>query len=428
MKPADLTYCTNVHALGDFASWERVIGYFGPAVRERLAWPRLPMGLWFPAALLEEIDRDPGAMRARIRGLLADRGLGVFTFNAFPYGNFHDKVVKTRVYSPDWTDARRLDYTVACARLLASLLPPGAEGSVSTLPLGWRIGWTAEHSRRAAARLCAFARAALDLAAREGRTIRLGLEPEPGCALETTPQAIAFWEHFLRPAAREAGLGEADLAAHLGLCYDTCHQAVQFEDACAVLDSLAAAGIPIVKMQLSSALEFKPDPAGRGEALRRAFCEERFLHQTRILTPDGLVAFDDLPDALDVAGAAAGGGRAAAAARSGAAADWTGSGPARGIDLWAHPWRVHFHVPIDAPGLLDPARIGTTRDEMIRAYRHARERGLCRHFEVETYTWSVMPEAHRPATEAALADSIARELRFVEALAPGAPPVGGAAG
>ncbi len=402
MKPAELTYCTNVHALGDFASWERLIGYFGPAVRERLDWPRLPMGLWFPASLLEEIDRDPEALRARVRALLADLRLGTFTFNAFPYGNFHDKVVKTRVYSPDWTDARRLDYTVACARLLASLLPPGAEGSVSTLPLGWRIGWSEDHSRRAAERLCAFVREALDIAAREGKAIRLGLEPEPGCALETTPQAIAFWERCLRPAARGAGLSEADLTAHIGLCYDTCHQAVQFEDACAVLDELHAAGIPIAKMQLSSALEFKPDPARRGEALRRAFCEERFLHQTRVKTPDGIVAFDDLPDALDIAGPAEGGRGAA--------------GPDGGIDLWAHPWRVHFHVPIDAPGLLDPARVGTTRDEMIRAYRHARAKGLCRHFEVETYTWSVMPEAHRPATEAALADCLARELRFIESL------------
>lgn len=405
MKPAALTYCTNVHSLVDFASWERVIGYFGPTIRAGLQWPHLPMGLWFPATLMEEIGRDPEAARTRIKKLLSGNNLGTFTFNAFPYGNFHDKVVKTKVYSPDWTDTGRLNYTVACARLLAALLPGGAEGSVSTLPLGWRIGWSEDHTRRAAENLCAFVRQALDIGHREGRAIRLGLEPEPGCVLETTPQAIAFWENFLRPAARAAGLSASDLAAHLGLCYDTCHQAVQFEDAVAVLDDLAAAGIPIAKMQLSSALEFRPDPARRSEALRKEFCEERFLHQTRVRTPEGIVSFDDLPDALEIAGNVA-----------------EGAGAAGGIDLWAHPWRVHFHVPIDAPGLLDPTRIATTRDEMVKAYRHARARDLCRHFEVETYTWSVMPEAHRPKGDAALAECIARELRFIGSLeAPAVP-------
>lgn len=403
MKKPGLTYCTNVHPLGDFAAWKRTMAVFGPAIRARLGWPHLPMGMWFPASLMEEVaEGNPETSRARIKKLLSEHGLGTFTFNAFPFGNFHDKVVKTKVYFPDWTDKSRLDYTVGCARLLSHLLPDGAEGSVSTLPLGWRIGWTRSHASRAVEQLLAWTKEARSLAVSDGKRIRLGLEPEPGCVLETTDQVIAFWEQLLRPAARAAGIPSADLDAHLGICYDTCHQAVQFEDAVDVLDRLAAAGIPIAKMQLSSALEFHPDPSRASEALRREFVEERFLHQTRVKTPDGILSFDDLPEALE-------------AARGKAAA-----GESRKEDLWSHPWRVHFHVPIDAPGLLDPSRIATTRDEMVKAYRHARAKGLCNHFEVETYTWSVMPPAHRPATDEALADCIAREIRFIESIdAPG---------
>lgn len=395
--------------MGDFAAWTRTVGVFGPAIRERLQWPRLPLGLWFPNRLVEELERDPETSRERIRQLLSGLNLGTFTLNAFPYGDFHDRVVKTRVYAPDWTDERRLRYTIACARLLADLLPPGEEGSVSTLPLGWRVGWTRDHGRRAAERLMEWVREARRLADATGRPIRLGLEPEPGCALETTDQAIAYWDAFLRPAAKAAGFSSADLDAHLGLCYDTCHQAVQFEDPVEVLDRLAAAGIPIAKMQLSSALEFLPDPARHSRDLRREFVEERFLHQTRIRTPRGILSFDDLPDALDAAEAPSG-------ARGLEEPRGHDGDDAENVDLWAHPWRVHFHVPIDAPGLLDPARIATTRDDMIKAYRHARARGQCRHFEVETYTWSVMPPAHRPDGDEALADCIAREIRFIEAL------------
>ena len=38
---------------------------------------------------------------------------------------------------------------------------------------------------------------------------------------------------------------------------------------------------------------------------------------------------------------------------------------------------------------------------------------LCRHFEVETYTWSVLPEQERPAGPEALAAAMAREIAFI---------------
>jgi sugar phosphate isomerase/epimerase len=398
LKNLGLTYCTNVHPLGEWAVWKDLIGRFGPAVRSQLGWPDMPLGLWFPASLIEEMNRDPEGSRERLKALMADNHLSAFTCNAFPYGNFHDKSVKTKVYHPDWTTPERLAYTVACARLLAGLMPAGGEGSVSTLPLGWRVGWSDAHSRKAAENLCAFVAEVRALGEMQGRVLRLGLEPEPGCALETTDQAIGFWDRHLRPAARSAGVTDSDLAAHLGLCYDTCHQAIQFEDPVEVLDRLHAAGIPIVKMQLSSGLVFPPDPGRKTLDLRRQFVEERFLHQTRILAPAGLVSFDDLPEAL-----------------------------AAGEDLWAHPWRVHFHLPIDSQRLLESDAVATTRDDMLAAYRHAVAKGLCRHFEVETYTWSVLPEAHRPKDDAALAAALAGELRFILEQTPAGTAINGSA-
>ena len=383
MKNPRLTYCTNVHSLTDLAGWEETLEFYGPAIRARMGWDRLPLGLWFPASLLEELSRLPDKGRGRVKSLLERHNLSTFTCNAFPNGNFHDPVVKTKVYRPDWTEQIRLDYTVACAHLLAYLLPSGEDGSLSTLPLGWRAGWSDAQSRRAAQLLCDWVAEARNLASREGKVVRLGLEPEPGCALETAAQVVGFWDRHLRPAARSVSLPQEDLDAFCGICYDTCHQAVQFEDPALVLDRLAAAGIPIVKMQLSSALEFHPDPERRSAALRRQFIEEKFLHQTRVKTPDGIVSFDDLPEALA------------------AEADW------------AAPWRVHFHLPVHASAVLDPAWIGTTRDDMLRAYRHALEKGLCSHFEVETYTWSVMPPELRPSTRDDLARCLASELAYI---------------
>ncbi|MDQ3000116.1 MAG: metabolite traffic protein EboE [Fibrobacterota bacterium] len=396
MKNLSLTYCTNVHPLGDWATWSEIVGRFGPSIRDHLGWTSMPMGLWFPASLIEEMNRDPENARDRLKDLLARKNLSVFTCNAFPYGNFHEKTVKTKVYHPDWTTPERLGYTVSVSRLLAALIPPGGEGSVSTLPLGWRIGWTEEHFRKSADNICTYVREARGLADVEGRTIRLGLEPEPGCVMETLRQVIDFWTVHLRPAAKRSGITSEDLDEFCGICYDTCHQAVQFEEPADVLDKLKVNGIRVVKMQLSSALEFPPDPERTTLALRRQFVEERFLHQTRIKTPGGMVSFDDLPEALAAT--------AAGAAAAGAA----------GEDLWSYPWRVHFHLPIDSQSMLDSSAVSTTRDDMLKAYRYAVDKDRCRHFEVETYTWNVLPEAHRPKDDAELARSIAGEIRFIE--------------
>lgn len=379
MRTIDLTYCTNVHALGTPEAWFAALQYFGPAVRARLGWTDMPLGLWWQAPLAESAARDPGPTARFLR----DHGLRAFTCNAFPYGNFHDAVVKTKVYHPDWSTPERLQYTRHCATALAALLPEGGFGTLSTLPLGWRHDWNPGKTARAVEQLLAWVDFAADLERRTGKRLALALEAEPGCILERTPQVIAFWRDVLLPAAAR----EAPLMRHLGLCYDTCHQAIQFEDPEGALDALRLAGIPVHKMQLSSGLAFAADASRASLPSRQAFAEPRFLHQTRARGASAIVDFDDLPDALE------------------------------GAD-WSVPWRTHFHLPLQAESLLDSHAVGTTRGDMLRAYRFALRHDLCRHFEVETYTWSVMPERERPADDEALAAALAREIAFVVSQTP----------
>lgn len=382
MRTIELTYCTNVHDLATPEAWNRSLGFFGPAVGRHLGWPVMPLGLWWQAPVAESFARDPGPVGA----FLAGHRLRAFTCNAFPYGNFHEPVVKTKVYRPDWSEPERLLYTQRCASVLASILPEQGFGSVSTLPLGWRMEWGERKTELAVGQLLAWVDFARDLEGRTGRRIALALEAEPGCILERTPQVLAFWKDALLPAARRAGV-EATLPRHLGMCYDTCHQAVQFETPEEALGALQAAGIPVHKMQLSSALEFTPDAARASLEARRAFAEPRFLHQTRARGPAGIDFYDDLPEAMEKGD-------------------------------WSRPWRTHFHLPLQAESLLDARWVKTTREDMLRAYRFALEQDLCRHFEVETYTWSVMPEAERPAGDEALAAAMAREIAFVAGRTP----------
>jgi hypothetical protein len=71
--------------------------------------------------------------------------------------------------------------------------------------------------------------------------------------------------------------------------------------------------------------------------------------------------------------------------------------------LNARPWRVHFHVPVDADAL---GLLGTTRAELRKALSAVEKLDYQPHLEVETYTWPVIPGS----TSSSMVDGLAREL------------------
>ncbi|KQX14911.1 xylose isomerase [Streptomyces sp. Root431] len=372
-----LAYCTNVHPAEDLHGILAQLDTYAVAVRDHLGADRLGIGLWLAHRVAAGLAADPDAT-LRLRAELTRRGLEVVTLNGFPYEGFHQPVVKHAVYRPDWSERARPEHTANLARVLALLLPDDVTtGSVSTLPFGWRTGWTGEHQDRARRHVDALGRELAELRHRTGRTIRIAFEPEPGCVVETTAQAVRHLQ----------GMDQG----HFGLCLDVCHLAVAFEDPRQALARLARAGIEVVKAQVSCALhaETPADPEVR-RALG-AFDEPRFLHQTRRAgTPAPGV--DDLPEALGGAGDLSG----AEAALSGAEA----------LNRDA-PWRSHFHIPVHA----DPAPPLTSTRPVLRETLAALltpDRPRTTHLEVETYTWSVLPEP--PRDEKELAAGIAAEL------------------
>jgi sugar phosphate isomerase/epimerase len=256
-----LSYCTNVHPAEDLDGIVRQFDTYAVAIRRHLDADVLGLGLWLAAPVARELAADPAARR-RLRRELDARGLEVVTLNGFPYEAFQAPVVKHAVYQPDWTTRERLDYTLDLARVLVDLLPDGADrGSISTLPLAWRTPWDARRADAAARHLDELAATLATL----DRPIRVGFEPEPGCIVETTAQAAA-------------ALSGVD-TRWLGVCLDLAHLACAWEDPVEALDRLAAVGLPVVKVQVSAALE-AADPVAAAEVLRR-YVEPRFLHQTR---------------------------------------------------------------------------------------------------------------------------------------------------
>ncbi|WP_447041403.1 metabolite traffic protein EboE [Streptomyces sp. DSM 118878] len=367
-----LAYCTNVHPAETLDGVLAQLRDHCEPVRKRLGRDRIGIGLWLAKDAARALVTDPAALRG-LRTELDRRGLEVVTLNGFPYEGFGDDEVKYRVYKPDWTDPERLTHTTDLARLLASLLPDDVtEGTISTLPIAWRTPFDAGHAESARTALTALAQRLDALAELTGRSIRVGLEPEPGCTVETTADAIA--------PLTDVGHDR------IGVCVDTCHLATSFEDPATALDALAGAGIPVVKSQLSAALHAEhPHLPDVREALA-AFDEPRFLHQTRTRTDSGLRGTDDLGEALT----------------SHALPDTS-------------PWRAHFHVPLHAaPAAPLTSTLPVLRDALARLVGGPVP--LTRHLEVETYTWQALPPALRPRGRSQLAEGIAAELTLARDL------------
>jgi hypothetical protein len=381
-----LTYCSNIHAGESWASVRETLGDVLPALRGRLQWDGpFGVGLRLSAAAAQTLE-DAAALE-EFRAFLSAGDFYVFTINGFPYGTFHGTPVKETVYEPDWRTGARVDYTDRLARILATLAPASVlVPSVSTVPGAFRLVVTSDADRRAlAVGLLRHLATLVTLRARTGRTVSLAIEPEPACAWETTTEvveAIVRWlcdEDCLRDVALTTGtpLSVQDVRRHIGICLDACHLAVAHEDPEQAVAAIAAAGLRIAKVQVSSALhvERPSDPLAR-EALRR-FADDVYLHQVVEAGAAAHRAFVDLPEAL-------------------ASVDEGTAGHA--------PWRIHFHVPIFLESL---GHLRTTQSHLSATLEAVCRTHACDQFEVETYTWDVLPEEHRVV---GLVPAIAREL------------------
>jgi hypothetical protein len=381
--PRKIAYCTNVHAGADLARTRANLLKYAVEVKRRVS-PDAPMGvgLWLSASAARELAEC--GRSDEFADWLSQVGLIPFTFNGFPYCDFHQPVVKQKVYQPNWFEPRRLEYTLDLIKLLDALAPAGWQGSISTLPVAWRspqptpaqLHAAAEHLRTVAEQL-------RRLEETRGRLISVCLEPEPGCIVQRSADLVAFFRDYLLPGCHD----EHSLLRYLRVCHDICHAVVMWEQQVDVLAAYEAAGIRVGKVQVSSAVCLPLDeiaPGERGEAVAQlaGFAEDRYLHQTTVRCGDNEPEFfDDLPDALE-------------RLEQGAALAGT--------------WRVHFHVPVFLQrfGLL-----ATSQSEIKECLRHCDRLAYLEHFEVETYAWSVLPEELRRDD---LATGIAREMKWLE--------------
>src|SRR6266516_1029672 len=254
-----LAYCTNIHRGENWPQTFDSLNEYTLAVRQRVC-PDKPyaIGLRLSDQASRELADGPALLA--FQKWLDQHNCYVFTINGFPYGRFHGSHVKEQVYTPDWTTNERVEYTNRLFDLLARLVPEGIEGSVSTVPGSFKpFIKTPGQVRAMRDNLWRCVEHIATLSERSGKKLHLGLEPEPLCYLETSEETVRFFE--LLRAQRP---GDLRLNDHLGVNYDCCHLAVEFEQPAAALARLRQHQIKVSKIHLSSALKVWPTPEVRG--------------------------------------------------------------------------------------------------------------------------------------------------------------------
>jgi hypothetical protein len=383
-----LTYCSNIHPGESWQDVSDVLHTALPRVRALMGFDGpFAIGLRLSAAAAAALE--PPAALAAFQAFLAAGDYYVPTINGFPYGAFHGQRVKERVYLPDWRDPARLEYSNRLARILAALLNGRRDivGSVSTVPGAFRREVRSAADEDAIAlNVLRHAAELVSIRRRTGVTITLALEPEPACLLESVADAVLFFERWLFDAGRiqrvaaeiRDNLTTDDVRRHVGICLDACHMAVEFEDPAGAIAALRRAGIRVCKVQISSALRLPDRDSASLAAALAPFAEDTYLHQVVERTRDGLAKYTDLPEALSSVSPAVG----------------------------AREWRVHFHVPIF---LATIDTFETTQPYLASLLGLLKRDDVCPYFEVETYTWDVLPPEHRAGD---VCTAIARELAW----------------
>ena len=363
-----IPYCLNIHPGETLAAVSNAITEYALRVKTRIAPDNhYPLGLRLSAIAVEELSA-PDALDL-FKASLEYNSLYATGINGFPYGTFHGTAVKSAVYQPDWSTKARVNYSMKLCSVLSALLPDKMNGNISTVPLGYKTELNTDSERLFVENISVMADFLSQLHQETGKRVTLAIEPEPDCVIDNSDELIAWFERFYdaNNAARE----------YIGVCLDTCHFAVEFEDPLEVMQKLEAARIRIERIQLSSAIS--TTISEDSITALTPFIDQVYLHQTKIQLAGGeIISLPDLTEEnLQVA------------------LQYTGCN-----------LRTHFHVPLFFEGT---AILQSTHTDLSSEFfTHAVKKNYP--LEIETYTFDVLPPSIKPKN---IIDSLVMEHEWV---------------
>jgi hypothetical protein len=393
-KSGHLTYCTNIHAGESWPDHFAALQDSFPGIKKQIS-PQSAIGIGLRLSNEASLELMKEENLNYFKQWLKENDAYIYTMNGFPYGNFHHTRVKENVHTPDWLTEDRVAYTNRLFNILASLLPEGMDGGVSTNPISYRRWFQTPEQFQAAKKsgtenMLRVVENLIQIHNTTGNILHLDVEPEPDGMLETGDEFIHWFENDLLKTgipliSKKLNIspGEAEelIRQHLRLCYDVCHFAIGYEPHQKIIQQLLQRKIKIGRIQISAALKAWMDTKNKNEIKKifAQFNEPVYLHQVVAKKNDEkIIRYADLPEAL-----------------------------ADQQDDSVKEWRAHFHVPVF---LKNFGLLTSTQDEIIEVLTMQKNNPFTQHLEVETYTWEVLPQDLKLPVQ----ESICRELKWVQ--------------
>lgn len=389
-KTFHCTYCTNIHGGKNWELTFNDLKTYIPKIKKEVS-QNSPFGIGLRLSNKASQELQTQTNLIEFKEWLEANNLYVFTMNGFPYGNFHDEVVKDLVHAPDWTTNERVTYTKRLFNQLAYLLPKGQDGGISTSPLSYKHWHKTETDKEhvyteGAKHLAEIVLHLVNIESETSKYLHLDIEPEPDGMLENTEEFLAFYNGYLlsitnKIIQKTIGVNSEKatelIHRHITICYDVCHFSLAFEEPKDTFETLKKHHIKVGKIQVSSALKINFN--GQNDdvlwgALEN-FNESTYLHQVTE-NIDGVVkVYNDLPLVLKQ--------------------------KKNHSEL-----RAHFHVPI----FLDTFNhLQSTQNQILKVMDYLKTDAISNHIEVETYTWNVLPDNLKIPMD----QSIIRELNWL---------------
>jgi uncharacterized membrane protein len=336
------------------------------ALAERLRALRRSLGdseviglsLRIPAlAAFELYDRDN---LSALKSLLDEHGFYVFSLDGTDFGERGmPRDERWGPHFPDWRDMRRMAYCNVLADILAELLPDDVDhGSITTLAIGSRDAILTEELPAVARNVLRIGAYLHMLEQSSGKRIMVGLQPMPGCVIETAADAARFFReylfspiasaHFSSAANLTAADADEHLRHHVGVSLNSCFMACQHESISDGVRALRQVGVPIAKVVLANGLVTRDIAMLRRLPTDGAMAEAPVVHRVG----GEQLAYPDVKSAAQIPE----------------------------VDTRARQeWRIACHAPVSQAAI---APFATTQPDTLELLKAAAAAGVAEHVEI----------------------------------------------
>jgi len=305
--------------------------------------------------------------------------LQIFSVNNYPLIDFHQKIVKDKVYLPSWAHEERVHSTIICAKILSHILKKGQAASISTLAGAYRYHPEFTNTSLICENYLKAFSAIHALNQKHSVHITLALEPEPDTTLDTIESVLTFFEQDLSNCAKQKKINMSEVKNVIGLNLDACHASVLFEKPDKLLTTLLEKGINTFKFHITNAPVLQPPYTQEKINSFKKLNEPKYLHQTFAKKNNKIFRFKDLSEF-----------------------------PFEKCAEYDEV-RTHYHVPLQ---LKDFSNLKTTNEEVVELLKASAKLPGNHNFVSETYTWPQHLESI-DAKSFDLIDGIAQEVEWL---------------